>query len=82
MIRFDQRVVDGVAEKVALAVFFKRANSWGAVAGTIGGAMVTMIVKNTTDINGYLYGAVGVVSCVLIGLLVSAFMPSRKENVT
>ncbi|NND08401.1 MAG: sodium/solute symporter, partial [Saprospiraceae bacterium] len=64
----------------ALAVFFKRANAWGAVAGTIGGAMVTLIAKNTTDINGYLYGAVGVVSCVLIGLIVSSIFSNTDDE--
>ena len=64
----------------ALAIFFKRSNSNGALVGIIGGALITLFVKYFTDLNGYLYGAVGVLSCVLIGMLVS-LMFQKKEPV-
>ncbi len=62
-----------------LAVFSKWANATGAITGTLGGALVTILVKNFTSLNGYLYGGVGVVSCVLIGLAVSRFT-QKKQN--
>ena len=63
----------------ALAVFTKSANPTGALVGTIAGAVITFLVKSFTDVNGYLYGAVGVISCFLIGLLVSIVI-SRGSN--
>jgi Na+/proline symporter len=63
----------------ALAVFFKKANPAGAITGTLGGALVTILAKSFTDVNGYLYGAIGVVSCVTIGLLISFIFQNRKK---
>ncbi len=60
----------------ALAVFFKRSNSTGAIAGTIGGALLSISCRYFTEINGYLYGAVGVLGCIVIGLLVSSMSKS------
>jgi len=62
----------------ALAVFTKRANATGAITGTLCGALITILVKNFTDVNGYLYGAIGVISCFLIGYLVSVLFGNKR----
>ena len=62
-----------------LAVFFKRSTSSGAIAGTIGGALVTLSFKFLTDVNAYLYGATGVIGCVFIGLIASLIFRDEKS---
>ena len=63
----------------ALAVFTKRANSRGAVVGIIAGAIVTVLIKNFTDVNGYLFGAIGVVTCFAVGWLASVPIKVQKR---
>ena len=60
-----------------LAIFVRKANATGAIAGVLGGALVTWLVKYNTDITVYLYAAVGVISSVLIGYLVSLLFPGK-----
>ena len=54
-----------------LAVFFKRSTSTGVLYGAAAGVMATIAMKSFTEVNGYLYGAIGVISCVVVGLLFS-----------
>ncbi|MDH3709758.1 MAG: sodium/solute symporter, partial [Cyclobacteriaceae bacterium] len=64
-----------------LAVFTRSANAPGAIIGTFAGAAITLMVKYFTPINGYLYGAIGVISCVLVGLVASRFFTSEKKQI-
>ncbi len=50
-----------------LGVFFPRANATGAWIGALIGTGVMLTVWQTTEIQGYLYTAVGITSCVLAG---------------
>lgn len=59
-----------------LAVFSKKANPTGAITGTFAGAIITLLFKNFSDVNGYLYGAIGVISCVIVGWVVSMMTSS------
>ncbi|MEX0882623.1 MAG: sodium/solute symporter, partial [Cyclobacteriaceae bacterium] len=61
-----------------LAIFSQRANATGVIIGTISGAVITFLVSRYTDVNGYLYGAIGVMSCVLIGYIGSVIFPKGK----
>jgi SSS family transporter len=67
----------GLAGVFVLAIFIKKANATGAIVGVLGGAAITWLVKYNTDISLYLYGAVGVISSVLIGYLVSIIFPGK-----
>ncbi|WP_202927983.1 hypothetical protein [Cyclobacterium roseum] len=58
-----------------LAIFSQKANATGVIIGTISGAVITFSISRYTDVNGYLYGAIGVLSCVLIGYVFSLFFP-------
>lgn len=69
----------GLAGVFVLAIFTKKANATGAIVGVLGGAAMTWLVKYNTDISLYLYGAVGVVSSVLIGYLVSVVFPGKGK---
>lgn len=71
----------GLAGIFILAIFVRRANSIGAISGLFGSALITGLVKSQTDISGYLYGAVGVISCVIVGYVVSLmFYKKSKSN--
>jgi SSS family transporter len=63
-----------------LAIFSQRANSTGVVIGTLSGAGITFLVSKFTDVNGYLYGAIGVLSCVIIGFVFSMIFPDSKSQ--
>ena len=63
-----------------LAIFSQRANSLGVIIGTLSGAGITFLVSKFTDVNGYLYGAIGVLSCVIIGFLFSLIFPNSKSQ--
>lgn len=63
-----------------LAIFSQRANATGVVIGTLSGAGITFLVSRFTEVNGYLYGAIGVVSCVAIGFIFSLIFPNSKSQ--
>jgi hypothetical protein len=35
-------------------------------------------MKNFTEVNGYLFGAIGVISCFVVGLIVSILTQDKK----
>ena len=58
-----------------LGIFFKKANSEGAIIGFIGSLIVQIIVVTQTSIHLLLYTATGIISCVLIGYIASLIIP-------
>jgi solute:Na+ symporter, SSS family len=62
-----------------LGIFIKRANSFGAVIGFLGGVAAVLLVKQNTIIHPYLYGAISISTCVVIGYFASLFFPARKD---
>jgi len=62
-----------------LAVFFKRATSMGVLYGAAAGVLATIAMRTLTEVNGYLYGAIGVISCVIVGLLFSLKTYEKKS---
>ncbi len=64
-----------------LAIFTQRANALGAFIGTLAGGIVPWLVRHSSavQIHPYLYGALGVLTCVAIGLLVSAATSNKKD---
>lgn len=70
----------GLAGIFLLAVFFKKAHGLGALSGFFGSALVTFVVRSYTDVTVYLYGAVGVVTCVVVGYVVSLLTDERKDE--
>jgi Na+/proline symporter len=66
-----------------LAIFTRQANALGAFSGALAGGIVPWLVKhgNAVQIHPYLYGALGVLTCVVVGLLISS-ATSNKKNIT
>ncbi len=63
-----------------LGIFSERANGKGAVAGALASAVILLLVKNFTSLHFFLYSGIGIVSCVLIGYLVSFLFRSAKST--
>lgn len=63
-----------------LGMFTKRANTTGTIIGAVMSILLTVLVKQFTDIHFMLYSTVAVVSCVLIGYLASlVFSPPQND---
>jgi Na+/proline symporter len=64
----------------ALGVLTRRAHGWGSLLGAIAGAAVMGLLPVVTNINGYLYAAIGIVTCFVIGYGLSFVIPSRSPS--
>src|SRR5690606_17951986 len=58
-----------------LAIFSRKANATGVIIGIVSGAVITFLVSRFTDVHGYLYGAIGVLTCTIIGYFSSRAFP-------
>ncbi len=65
----------GLAGLFALGIFFKRANGRGAMTGAVASVVILYWVQQHTELHFFLYGAVGVLSCVAVGVLASSLLP-------
>ena len=70
----------GLAGLFALGIFFKRANGRGALIGAVASVAILYWVQQHTDLHFFLYGAVGVLSCVGVGLLAGVFVKDRTPK--
>ncbi len=61
-----------------LGVLTRRANAFGALTGALVGAAVMFYLWRFTHVNGYLYTASGITTCVLTGYLAS--FASRQDR--
>ena len=66
----------GLAGLFALGIFFPRANGRGAMVGAAASVIVLYWVQQHTDLHFFLYGAVGILTCVGIGLASSQVLRS------
>lgn len=62
-----------------LGVLTRRANAFGALVGAIVGAAVMFCLWQFTNVNGYLYTASGITTCVGVGYGASLFYGSTKD---
>lgn len=62
-----------------LGAVTKRANAIGALIGGVVGACVMFCLWRFTAVNGYLYTASGIASCVIVGL-VASLLTGRPTN--
>lgn len=64
-----------------LGAISEKANAIGAAAGLIGGVSIMIICWQFQLANGYLYGSIGIVSCVVIGYTVSRLAPTASKDI-
>ena len=63
-----------------LGIFTRRANAPGALIGAVVGAVVLYLVQSYTQVHFFLYAAVGIVTCSIVGYLASlAFPPDQRS---
>ena len=63
-----------------LGIFTRRANAPGALIGAITGAVVLYLVQSYTEVHFFMYAAVGIVTCTIVGYLASlAFPPDPRS---
>ena len=63
-----------------LGIFTRRTHAVGALVGAASGSIVLFLVQQYTPMHFFLYSAVGIVSCFVIGYLSSLVLPGRKKN--
>ncbi len=63
-----------------LGVMTRRANAFGALTGALVGAAVMISIWRFTRINGYLYTAIGITTCFVIGYLASLVAGRAKTD--
>ncbi len=71
----------GLCGVFLLAVFTRRTSTWGALVGLATGAVFPWIISRTTNINIYLYPAIGTLSCVITGYFASLLLPADKHSI-
>jgi len=72
-------IIGGLGGVFVLGIFSRRANSFGALAGIAGSAIVQYLVSFYQPVHLLLYTATGVISCVVLGLLASSFSKQKKN---
>lgn len=70
----------GLAGVFALGIFTRRAHGKGALVGVIASAIVLLLVQRYTRVHFFLYAAVGVLTCLVVGYLASALIPSARQS--
>jgi len=74
-------LMGSLAGLFALRIFTRRANGIGSMFGAIGGAVTLFYVQRHTDVCFYLYAAIGVTACFVIGYVISLLLPLGAVNV-
>jgi Na+/proline symporter len=70
----------GFAGVYSLGMFTRRANWQGALTGTIASIFMVLAVQAWTEIHVILYGGVAIITCVVVGYLVSLFFPKQDDQ--
>ena len=63
-----------------MGIFIPRIKEKAAIAGFSGGFLTLLIVKSQTDIHLMLYGFIGMISSILIGLIFSYILKEKDES--
>lgn len=64
-----------------LGLLTRRANGWGALIGAISGALTMGLMPVFTNINGYIYACMGIVTCFIVGYIASLIIPAAKHDI-
>jgi solute:Na+ symporter, SSS family len=62
-----------------LGMLTRRATGWGAMIGAMAGASVMALLPICTAIHGYLYAAIGIAVCFVVGYAASRLWPAPAD---
>jgi len=65
-----------------LGMLTRRASGPGALVGVVAGAAVMLALPLVSQINGYLYPAIGIGTCFAVGLAASVILPGQPRDLT
>ena len=65
----------------ALGIFTRRSNGPGALVGAVASALTLYLVLSFTRINLFLYGAIGVTVCFVVGYLASLLILVKRQSI-
>lgn len=71
----------GIAGIFLLGILTRRSNGAGAFIGAIASALLVFAVQTYTSVHFFLYGAIGIVSAMIIGYLASLVLPAPPKNI-
>jgi SSS family transporter len=63
-----------------LGILTRRTSGAAALVGAVGGAAIVLAVERFTDITGYLYAAIGIGACAVIGFAASFVLPAQSRG--
>ncbi len=70
----------GLGGLFVLGVCFKRANGNGAIAGLLVSSVIQYWVSRHTNLHIFLYGGIGLLSCVIVGYFVSLLFKNKTVS--
>ena len=69
-------VASGLCGLFVLGIFTRRPGTTSAIVGVLSSILVLLLVKETTNLSGLLYAAIGTLTCVLAGWISGLLLPS------
>ena len=70
----------GLGGLFALGIFTRRSNGPGALVGAIGSAIILFLIKTYTEVNIFLYSAIGFMLCFCLGYIASFIIPVKSKS--
>ena len=70
----------GLGGLFVLGIFTKRANSLGAGLGLFVGGVMQYLAKAYTEVHPFLFAAIGFISCIVVGYVISLCLPKSKKT--
>ncbi len=74
-------IMGGLTGLFALGIFTNRANGVGALTGAVASAGLLWAVQTYTHVHFFLYSAIGIISCFVIGYIISLVLPISKKPI-
>jgi SSS family transporter len=63
----------------ALGIFSRRAHGYGALAGALASVAVQLWVRHHTSVNFFLFGGIGMTTCIAVGYAASRLLPAARK---
>jgi hypothetical protein len=72
----------GLAGMFLAGIFTRRTHQTGILIGFAASAAVLYLARASGAIHFFLYGAIGIFTCAVVGWLASRFLPGPRKNLT